>query len=66
MTLSELWGIGQNLLIWEWVKLSEFPSTYSYDEALLLSPLIEDWWLVWIPDHGEAVVKVEEVRKRIV
>ncbi|MCT7949800.1 hypothetical protein NG798_08370 [Ancylothrix sp. C2] len=39
-----------------WVKLLDVPSAYSFDEALLLCGLEDDRWVVWIPDHGEAVL----------
>lgn len=40
-----------------WVQLLELPSTYSYEEALLLCQLSADEWIAWIPSHGEAVLK---------
>lgn len=43
-----------------WVKLLELPSTYSFDEALLLCQLSVDRWLAWIPDHGEAVLNTNQ------
>lgn len=43
-----------------WVKLLEIPSTYSYDEALLLCQVAEDEWVAWIPDCGEAVLKTRQ------
>lgn len=39
-----------------WVHLQELPSPYSFSEALLLCPQDQDHWLVWIPDHGEALL----------
>lgn len=39
-----------------WVHLQELPSPYSFSEALLLCPQGENQWVVWIPDHGEAVL----------
>lgn len=39
-----------------WVHLQELPSPYSFSEALLLCPQGENHWVVWIPDHGEAVL----------
>ena len=39
-----------------WVHLQELPSPYSFSEALLICPQDQDHWLVWIPDHGEAVL----------
>lgn len=43
-----------------WVKLLELPSTFSYDEALLLCQSSEDEWVAWIPGHGEAVLHVSQ------
>lgn len=43
-----------------WVHLLELPSPFSYDEALLLCEHSEDEWVVWIPDHGEAVLNVRQ------
>ncbi len=39
-----------------WVHLQSLPSPYSFGEALLLCPQDADHWVVWIPDHGEAVL----------
>lgn len=44
-----------------WVQLLELPSTFSFDEALLLCQISEDEWLAWIPDHGEAVLHVSKI-----
>lgn len=43
-----------------WVQLLELPSTFSYDEALLLCQISEDEWVAWIPDHGEAVLQTRQ------
>ena len=43
-----------------WVHLLELPSTFSFDEALLLCQLTEDEWVAWIPDHGEAVLHTRQ------
>ena len=43
-----------------WVKLLELPSTFSFDEALLLCQVTEDEWLAWIPDHGEALLNTRQ------
>ncbi len=43
-----------------WVTLLEYPSEYSYHEALLLCPLADDQWVAWIPDHGEAVLHISQ------
>lgn len=43
-----------------WVQLLELPSSFSFDEALLLCQLSEDEWIAWIPDHGEAVLHARQ------
>lgn len=43
-----------------WVTLLEYPSEFSYGEALLLCPLSDDEWVAWIPDHGEAVLHISQ------
>jgi hypothetical protein len=43
-----------------WVKLLKLPSRFSFDEALLLCQISEDEWVAWIPDHGEAVLNVNQ------
>jgi hypothetical protein len=43
-----------------WVQLLKLPSTFSFDEALLLCQQSEDEWVTWIPDHGEAVLNVSQ------
>lgn len=43
-----------------WVRLLELPSTFSFDEALLLCQVSEDQWAAWIPDHGEAVLHTRQ------
>lgn len=43
-----------------WVKLLAVPSPYSYDEALLLTESSAQEWLVWIPDHGEAILNTSQ------
>jgi hypothetical protein len=39
-----------------WVALMEAFTPYSHDEALLLCQHSPDEWVVWIPDHGEAIL----------
>ena len=39
-----------------WVTLKELPNPYSHDEALILCQASLDYWCVWIPEHGEAVL----------
>lgn len=43
-----------------WVKLLELPSSFSFDEALLVCQISEDEWIAWIPDHGEAVLNTSQ------
>jgi hypothetical protein len=43
-----------------WVHLLGLPSTFSFDEALLLCQISEDQWAAWIPDHGEAVLHTRQ------
>ena len=38
----------------DWVSLLALPSEYAQDRALLLCELDEEYWLTWIPNHGEA------------
>ncbi|MBD6614703.1 hypothetical protein FNW02_02180 [Komarekiella sp. 'clone 1'] len=45
-----------------WVELLQLPNLYSFDEALLLCAVSEDEWLVWIPDHGEALLHRRQFR----
>ena len=48
-----------------WVHLLELPSTFSFDEALLLCQISEDEWVAWIPDHGEAVLHTRQFCARL-
>ena len=43
-----------------WVQLLKLFNPYSHDEALLLCPISNWEWTAWIPDHGEAVVSIEQ------
>ncbi len=43
-----------------WVKLSQLPSPYSFNEALLLCQVSFDEWLAWIPDYGEICLNVAQ------
>lgn len=36
-----------------WVKLRHLPSSYSFDEAMLLTQESADIWVAWVPEHGE-------------
>ncbi len=51
---SKPWTARQSATVW--VKLLELPNPYSDDEALLLCQHSEREWVVWIPNHGEAVI----------
>ncbi len=45
-----------------WVQLLE-PESFSFlchDEALLLCQISNWEWAAWIPDHGEAVINIEQ------
>ncbi len=42
-----------------WVHLLELPSTFSFDEALLLCQS-DDGWVAWIPNHGEAMLHTSQ------
>lgn len=45
-----------------WVQLLE-PESFSplcHDEALLLCQISNWEWAAWIPDHGEAVINIEQ------
>ena len=50
----------QKLQASTWVKLLELPSSFSFDEALLVCQISEDEWIAWIPDHGEAVLNTSQ------
>lgn len=52
----------QQLRVSSWVKLLELPNPWSFDEALLLCPVSKDEWLAWIPDHGEAILNISQIR----
>jgi len=43
-----------------WVQLLEKPNPLSHDEALLLCQQSETEWVAWVPDHGEAILSVEQ------
>ncbi|OKH35827.1 hypothetical protein NIES2119_18970 [[Phormidium ambiguum] IAM M-71] len=56
LTESEANQFSQELQPSTWVKLSEPPSSFCFEEALLLCQCSADLWLAWIPDYGEAVL----------
>ena len=39
-----------------WVKLLKKPNDYAADEAKLLCQAANHAWVVWVPNHGEAVL----------
>ena len=43
-----------------WVQLLELLNPFCHDEALLLCQESDSEWVVWIPDHGEAVLHVSQ------
>ena len=43
-----------------WVRLLTLLNPFCQDEALLLCQHSESEWVVWIPDHGEAILSVEQ------
>jgi hypothetical protein len=43
-----------------WVHLRELPSPFSFNEAMLLCKQSDDEWIVWIPEHGEAVLHTSQ------
>ena len=43
-----------------WVSLFKPLTDFCYDEALLLCQDSETEWVVWIPDHGEARISLEQ------
>lgn len=43
-----------------WVQLLEQLNPFSHDEGLLLCQESDSEWVVWVPDHGEAVLHVSQ------
>lgn len=39
-----------------WVKLLERQSEYAFEEAKLICQESPNTWIVWIPDHGQALL----------
>jgi hypothetical protein len=39
-----------------WLKLSNLPNFFYFDEAILLCQKNENIWLAWIPDYGEILL----------
>ncbi len=44
-----------------WVKVLNPPTAFSFDEAWLLCQYAQDYWLAWIPDYGEILLKTDEM-----
>jgi hypothetical protein len=42
----------------DWVKLSQLPSEYSHDEALLLCEIGGGEWITWVPGFGEFQIQL--------
>ncbi len=55
-------NISKHLKAFTWVELLHLPNPFSFDEALLLCPVSEDDWLVWIPDYEEALLHTRQFR----
>jgi len=43
-----------------WVELLEQLNPLSHTEALLLCQKSETEWVAWVPDHGEAMLRVDQ------
>jgi len=43
-----------------WVERLDELNPLCHHEALLLCPKSETEWIVWIPDHGEATLSVDQ------
>lgn len=41
-----------------WVRLLRLLNPYCHHEALLLCQISETDWLAWVPDHGEATLRL--------
>lgn len=48
----------------QWVKLRDRLCDYSDDQALLLCEE-DSRWVVWVPDHGVAVLEREQLLKSL-
>ncbi len=44
-----------------WVRLSQRPTPFSSDEALILCQCAENQWLAWVPDYGEITLSANDV-----
>ncbi|MFN5513684.1 MAG: hypothetical protein ACK5CA_02760 [Cyanobacteriota bacterium] len=43
-----------------WVNLFTPPTPYAAAEAKLLCQASPDSWVVWVPDHGQAILERSE------
>lgn len=43
-----------------WVELLTQLNPFSHTEALLLCKKSETEWVAWVPDHGEATLRIDE------
>jgi hypothetical protein len=41
-----------------WIKISDLPNSFYFDEAILLCQKSENSWIAWIPEHGQIVIHV--------
>lgn len=39
-----------------WVQLLKLPNPFSFGEALLLCQYSQNYWIAWVPDHGEILL----------
>jgi hypothetical protein len=44
-----------------WVRLSQSPTPFSSDEALILCQYAENHWLAWVPEYGEITLSANDV-----
>jgi hypothetical protein len=42
-----------------WVKVVNPPTAFAFNEALLLCQTSDNYWMVWIPDHGEILLHTD-------
>ena len=44
-----------------WVRLTQRPTPFSSDEALILCQCAENQWIAWVPDYGEITLSASDV-----
>ena len=54
------WNFPPQILPNTWVRLLEFLNPFCYEEALILCQHSDSEWVVWIPDHGEAILHSDQ------